>query len=140
MKNRVNKKRKPVHIILDIIIGVLCVCMVGAVIFTVNMLNEDLNFSYDEESFYYRLSDEDYGQMVEMYHMNNAAGVKDGATLEQYYGIAKYFEAASFYKAYSEAGDTEQADKYLAQMQEAEKQMGRLAFEKGKICERLGIE
>lgn len=134
------RRRKPVHLILDIVIGIFSVLLVGAVVFTVKMINEDVNFHYDVESFYYRLQDENYSNMVEMYHMNEEAGVKSDAELEQYYGIAKYFEAASYYRAYQEAGEMEQMKKYEAQMKNAEKEMGQLEFVSDQIDEKLGIE
>jgi len=139
VRNNRMKKRKPLHLVLDILIGILCVLTVGTAAFTIKMLNEDLNFSYDEESFYWRFQDEDYGQMVEMYHQNEAAGVKEDEELRQYYGIAKYYEAASYYRAYEESGNKEAANQYRAQMEEAENEMGELGFASETIKEKLQI-
>lgn len=138
--NRGKRNKRPMHLILDIIIGVLCVITVGITIFTVNYLNEEMNYSFDEESFYYRFQDEDFGQMVEMYHQNEAAEVKADKVLKQYYGVAEYYEAASYYKAYKETGDHKQADKYFERMKEAETKMGELRFACEMICEKLQIE
>lgn len=140
MKNSSRGKRKPTHFVMDIVIGILCVLVIGAGVFAVSMINEDWNFSYDVESFYYRLQNENYSQMVEMYHTNEAAGVKANEELKQYYGIAKYFEAASYYKAYEEAGDKANAEKYMNAMEEAEREMRDLTFVSDTICEKLGIE
>ena len=134
-----NKKR-PAHFILDILIGILCVLLVGAGVFTVKMINEDINFSYDADSFYYRLQDENYSTMVEMYYTNEASNVKADQELQQYYGVAKYFEAASYYKAYEIAKDFDQIKKYKAQMKDAENEMGQLKFVTEQIDEKLGIK
>lgn len=140
MNNIIKRKRRPAHIVMDIVIGVLCVLLVGAGAFTINMINEDINFRYDVESFYYRLQDEAYSQMVEMYYANEESGVKADEELKQYYGVAKYFEAASYYKAYKIVEEPEEMNKYEAQMKNAEKEMGELSFVSKQIDERLGIE
>lgn len=140
MNNVIRRNRRPAHIVMDIVIGVLCVLLVGAGAFTINMINEDINFRYDVESFYYRLQDEAYSQMVEMYYANEESGVKADEELKQYYGVAKYFEAASYYKAYKIVEEPEEMNKYEAQMKNAEKEMGELSFVSKQIDERLGIE
>ncbi len=132
-------KQKLVLVLLDIVIGVLSVILVGAIAFAVYCLQEDFNYSYSEDSFYYRLEDEEFGAMVEMYHANEAAGAKASANMKEYYGVAKYVEAASFYKMYMEAGDMEKADRYRERMQEAASEMGELAFLQERLCEKLGV-
>lgn len=136
MKSRI---KRPGHLIMDIVIGALCVLFVGIGFFTIKMINEEINFSYDVESFYYRLQDEDYSQMVEMYHTNEASNVKANEELKQYYGIAKYFEAASYYNVYETCKEQEKMNKYQVQMKNAEKEMGELSFVKDDINKKLGI-
>lgn len=133
------KKRGPVRFTMDIIIGILCVITVGAAVFMITILNEDWNYSHDADSFYYRLQDEDFGTMVEMYHRNKEAGVEGNQELKQYYGIAEYFEAASYYKIYQETGDETQMKKYYDQMENAKNRMGELSFVSDKICDKLEI-
>ncbi len=137
MKKKINRKKKPIIIILDILIVVLTVCAVGAGVFAVNMLNETYASSYDTESFYYRLNDESYAQMVEMYYSNEMADVEADEELEQYYGVAKYFEAASYYVMYQKAGDQEKVIKYQEEMAEAKEDMGELAFVSDKIMSKF---
>lgn len=133
MKIKEKVKRSPFHVILDLVIGFLCVVLVGTGIFAIQRFHEDWSFSYDADSFYYRLQDEDFGQMVEMYHVNEAAGAKADEELMQYYGVAKYFEAASCYKAFQESI-------YLEKMNTAKEQMGELNFVSETICEKLSLE
>jgi len=99
-------KNKFLNRILDIAIGFLCVVCVAAAVFAVKEFRYSYDYSYDAESFYYRLEDGDFAQMVEMYHTNEAAGAEADEELSQYYGVAKYFEAASYYNIYESENDT----------------------------------
>lgn len=47
-----------------------------------------------------------YAPLVDHYHQNVAAGITGNKEEKEYYGVAKYYEAASFYKAFSTVGDT----------------------------------
>ena len=79
-------------------------------------------------------------RMVEMYQVNEAIGVDADEKLQQYYGIAKYYEAASYYKMYCQAGEKLQAKKYEQKMEQAKKEMGELDFASEMICEKLQIK
>lgn len=135
-----SKLSNPLNLALDIVIGILCVVLVGAVAFAISSFWENYSYSYSEDSFYYRLEDKSYGQMVEMYYTNEAAGVKPGEDMREYYGVAKYFEAASYYKIYREAGDLQKAQEYHEKMETALEEMEELKFVGDKICEKLGKE
>ncbi len=139
MNKKQKQKRGPVRFVLDIVIGILCVIMVGIAVFTIDTLREDWNYSYDADAFYYRLQEEDFGTMVDMYHSNKEAGVKENQELKQYYGIAEYFEAASYYRAFQEDENEEQMKKYVEKMELAKEQMGELDFVSEMICEKLEI-
>ena len=131
------RNKGKLNFLLDILIAVLCVALVGAAFFAVSSLRDSLHLAYDADSFYYRLSDGDFGSMVEMYYSNESIGAKADEELQQYYAIARYYEAACWYRAY--AGRSETAD-YLAAMERAEKDMGPLAFVAEDIRESLKIE
>ncbi len=134
-----NKRKSPVNLVLDIVIVLLCLALVGAAAFAVSSFHDSLGWAYDADSFYYRLSDGDYGAAVEMYYLNQTYDAKADEELKQYYAVAEYFEVASFYKAYSDAGDELWTERYLTRMDEAEMDMGPLSFEADKINEKLGI-
>ena len=126
------QSRQPKLFILDIIIASLTVCLVFMIGFAV----EEASYSYsvyDENSFYWRLESEEYASMVSMYHSNVAEGKGEARELQEYYGVAKYFEAASYYKMYVEAGETDLAEKCMADMEAAYIQMGDFAIVKDKI-------
>jgi len=135
-----NKRKSPVNLVLDIVIVLLCLALVAAAAFAVSSFRDSFGWAYDADSFYYRLSDGDYGSAVEMYYLNEANKVKADDELRQYYAVAEYFEAASFYKAFRDAGDEGSAERYLARMEDAERRMGVLSFEAGKIDDILGID
>jgi len=135
----VNKRKNPVHLVLDIVIVLLCLALVGAAAFAVSMWQDSFGWEYDADSFYYRLSDGDYGAMVEMYYLNEAYDVEPDEELDMYYGVARYFEAAGWYRAYSEAGGELRAAAYRQAMTAAEEQMGALSMVAVDIREVLGI-
>ena len=111
--------------LLDILLGVLTVALIGAAVFAVGSFRDSLDLAYDADSFYYRLSDGDYGSMVEMYYTNEGLGTRADEELRQYYAIAEYYEAAVWYKAYE---GEEAAERYLAEMESARARMGELGF------------
>lgn len=132
------KNRK--YFLADLLLGIMCVIVVGALAFAISMFREEYSYHYTADSLYYRLEDEDFGSLVEMYYANEAAGVKADEDMKEYYGVARYFEAASYYKLYSQAQDGAKAEYYQTQMEEAKAQMGALSFLDEKILEKLGIE
>ena len=136
----VNKpKRSPAALVLDIVIGLLCVALIGAAAFAATSFYDSFGFDYDADSFYYRLTDGDYSQMVEMYYYNEANGVKADSELRQYYAVAEYFEAASWYKAFDSAGDSARAAEYETKMADAGNDMGALSMVAEDIRQSLGI-
>lgn len=133
------QSKQPKLFVLDIIIAGLTVFLMVMIGFAV----EEATYSYhtyDEDSFYWRLESEEYASMVNMYYLNVAEGKGDARELQEYYGVAKYFEAATDYKMYLEAGETERANEALADMEEAYVQMGDFSMVKGKIHAKLGLE
>lgn len=137
--NKIRQKRKSGHLLLDIIIGLLCVITVGAGAFAIFSFGENYSYSYEADSFYWRLEDEDFARMVEMYYANEAAGVEADEEMQQYYGVAKYFEAASYYKAYQEAQDLKNMELYYDKMESAMLEMNELDFLGETICKKLKI-
>ena len=133
------QSKQPKLFVLDIIIAGLTVFLMVMIGFAV----EEATYShhtYDENNFYWRLESEEYASMVNMYYLNVAEGKGDARELQEYYGVAKYFEAATDYKMYLEAGETERANEALADMEEAYVQMGDFSMVKEKIHAKLGLE
>ena len=134
-----NQSKQPKLLVLDVIIAALTILLMIVIGSAIGEMSYSYNV-YDEDSFYWRLQDENYPAMVSMYHSNVAQGKGDAKELQEYYGIAKYFEAAADYKMYEQAGKKELADKALADMEEAYVQMGDFSMMKEKIDATLGLE
>lgn len=141
MQNKIKQKRQDIKIIiLNIVIGVLVFFLLITGVYALEEFSYEFDNGYKEDSFLYRIKDERYNEMVRMYHENEAYGKEFDEEGQEYYAIAKYYEAASFCKAFSEAGDTERMERYLDKMEDAEEDMGAMAFVKDKIDEKLGIQ
>lgn len=132
------QSRQPKLFMLDAVIVALTVLLVFMIGFAVEEASYSYH-SYDEDSFYWRLESEEYASMVPMYYSNVAAGKEDERKLQEYYGVARYFEAASYYKMYIEAGDNVLAEKYYHDMEEAYVQMGDFGIIRAKIDAALGL-
>ena len=101
------------------------------------------------ESFHYKGAEaeyftndiygEDYAAMVRSYHENIGEGFEGNAEMKEYYGVAKYFEAASLYKVYLETGDTARAERERNRMDAAYEEMGEWNIVKPDIHAKLGL-
>ena len=133
------QSRQPKLLVLDIIIAGLTVFFIFMIGFAVEEASYSY-YSYDEDSFFWRLESEDYAGMVNMYYTNAAVGKEEAEELQEYYGVARYFEAAADYKMYVEAGEMGLAEDAWAAMEAAYVQMGDFFMVKGKIDTKLGLE
>lgn len=141
MKNRLKLQMQDIRVlILNVIIAVLVVLLFIMGALTVKEFSYAVDKGYEEEVFVYRLNDESYETMLELYHTNDALSVKLSQEGEEYYNAAQYYEAATYYKMFLEAGDSLRAEKYLEKMNEAAKELGELGFVREKMDVRLGIE
>ena len=61
-------------------------------------------------------------------------------TKKECYGVARYFEAASMYKAFLQTGDTERAAREKEKMDAAYEEMGDWNIAADSIRERLGLD
>ncbi|MBQ8278615.1 MAG: hypothetical protein IJZ23_02120 [Roseburia sp.] len=132
------QSRQPKLLVLDIVIAGLTVFLMIMIGFAVEEASYNYD-TYDEESFYWRMESEEYASMVNMYYINVAEGKGEAKELQEYYGVARYFEAAADYKLYIEAGETDKAQAALADMEDACEQMGDFIIVKEKIDAKLGI-
>lgn len=139
-----NKTRIGRQKIITWAMNIVILCLSFLLIIVAMVMIESLHSSFSvptsENSFYYAIEGERYYNIVGGYHRNTHAGFEGNADMKEYYGVAKYYEAASLYKAYSVAGNTEQAEKYLERMKQAETEMGGWSIAKKPIHAQLGIE
>lgn len=138
-KSKLNRQ-KIIATILNIVIIVLCLVLVIMLALAIESVHSTFMWRADGDSFYYAIKDGNYDTVVEYYHRNIQAGHEDDADMKEYYGVAKYYEAASLYKAYSDAGNAEQAKRYRERMNSAQNEMGEWVIAREAIHEQLGIE
>ncbi len=139
-----NKARLSSQKITNWILNVIIVVAVFFLILTAGVMIEEIYSAFGQpyslRNADYNVQQERYFQMVDPYYHNTIAGFEGNAKEKEYYGVAKYYEAASLYKAYTAAGNTEMADFFLEKMQKAESSMGSWSITKEPIHKQLGIE
>lgn len=141
MKNKIREGRQNmVILIMNIAIVALSILMVISGFAAVGNLREDFSFTYSEESMYYMVDSGDFYRMVEAYHRNTQEGSRGSSAMGEYYGVARYYEAASLYRAFLEAGDAERAERQKERMAEAREEMGSWAMVEEEIQTQLGID
>lgn len=142
------EKKSIIVRILDIGIIILSIFFVISLLYAVHSVWEENKYSsyvYEADTFQYRLEDEDYQSMVEMYYSNQATGKANSKKYAEYYAVARYYEAAAMYKAYSEDGDSERAGKLTPPWRKQpqslvifpSRQTGSSLFFAGKKCDFL---
>lgn len=129
------------NIILNIIIAFLClVFVISSGILVSEVVGYHRNYYPDENSFLYAVQEQDYVRMVDMMHRNLAADVKSNETFEECYAVARYYEAATYFKAYKEAGNDKAAQEKAKIMEEQVLLMGDLTYAAAEIDAKLGIQ
>ena len=125
--------------VMNVIIVILCIVLLLVVANCVQSTINAFNPPYKESSFRYYVEHNEFAYLVSKYYRNVAEG-DDSAKMKEYYGVAEYFEAASYYKAFLEAGDTVRAERELKRMEEAAGKMGGWEMTKAVIHEQLGLD
>ena len=126
---------------INMVIGILCFVFV---ILSFITLAETMDYYRDyypkEDSFLYTIEDRDYSRLVEMMYRNEAAGVKTSEIYEECYAVARYYEAATYYKAYKNAGDEIRASEKKKIMDSQIVLMGDLDYSVKDIDKLLELE
>lgn len=124
---------------LNILIVLLGILFVVVVFSTVKEFLDLYDNGYSIDSFYARTNDADYAPLPEMYYINEAERVEANSQFQEYYGVAKYVEAASYYRMYSENNDMQRAEAYREKMEQALSQMGVYSSLSNQINTQLGL-
>ena len=95
---------------------------------------------YSEENISYKVEDGFYDHLTEQYHAMTGEEVQVSRETLEYFGVAKYFEAAFFYKAYEVVGDAERAARQKDKMAKAYEEMGSWNIVQKDIHEKLGLD
>lgn len=125
----------------NIVIVALCLVFVVFVFYTVSeFIGYYDSYHPDESDFLYSVQQQEYASMVQMMYRNEAADIKTNNTYEECYAVARYYEAATYYKAYQHVGNNKAAAEKLEIMKEQALQMGELSFAAEDINKKLEIE
>ena len=138
-KQRIGRQQG-ILLIMKGVIGALCIVLFALVGVMIENLHDAFSNQISENALRSRVEYEKYALLVDYYYQNVAAGVAGNAAEKEYYGVAKYYEAASFYKAFSTVGDTERAAREKQKMDAAYEEMGGWQIAKEAIDAELGIE
>lgn len=129
------------NLVLNIIIIVLAVVFVASCGFAITELTDSFSgYRNRESSFVYAIEDHRIRSLIENYYENVSADGKEKEAFSEYYAMAKYCEAAFFYKSFQALGDEERIAKQRELMDAAVAQMGELAAAKKDYDMILGIE
>lgn len=132
-------KQEIIKYVMNAVIVLLCVVLLVAIALTVEESSYYFGIPNKADYFENYIYSEDYPVMVSSYYENIAEGFEGNKELKEYYGVAKYFEAASYYKMYLEMGDSARAEQELAKMDAAYEEMGGWYIMQQDIHGKLGL-
>ena len=138
-KLKQSKKQSSALLVMNIAIVVLCIVLVKGCISMIDELH--YAFSRPSPGNYMEnyVTYENYAHLVEMYYDDLPYGGRITGTKAECYGVARYFEAASMYRAYLAAGDSERAAREKAKMDAAYEEMGDWNIAADSIQKKLGL-
>lgn len=110
-----------------VIVGLCFVFGILSIVTFTEAMDYYRDYHPGEDSFLYAIEDGDYSRMVEMMYLNEAAGVETSEIYEECYAVARYYEAATYYKAYKNAGDMARAQEKKQIMERQISRMGELS-------------
>ena len=142
LKNKLKQTQKQsgALLIMNIVIIALCLVLFGGTIYMFEQLHSAFSRPMKTDWLENNVRNENYAYLVSNYHEDNVYGGIVSGTKKECYGVAKYFEAASMYKAYLEVGDTERAAKEKEKMDAAYEEMGGWNIAADSIREQLRLE
>ena len=142
LKNKLKQiqKQNGALLVMNIVIIALCLVLFGGTIYMFKQLNYAFSRPVQTSWLESNVRNENYAYLVANYHQDEVYGGLISGTKKECYGVAKYFEAASMYKAYLESGDTERAAREKERMDEAYEEMGEWNIAADSIREKLRLE
>ncbi len=138
--NKSSVKRQIINWILNGMIIVLCCLLLMTVFVMIENFASACSRPGSLEYMHYDIEENRFHRLIDNYHYNMVAGFEGDAEEQEYYGIAKYYEAAMLYKAYRASGNEELSQRFFEKMQQAEQEMGGWIITKDAIHQQLGIE
>lgn len=127
--------------ILNLVIGLMGVLLAVLTVFViVGLRDAGRVYHYDEEDFLRSVREQNYSSLLYHVYMNEADDIPTSADMEECYAAARYYEAATFYKAYLACGRTREAAEKKAIMAEQRALLGELDYAASEINKKLGLE
>ena len=139
-KLKQTQKQRGALWIMNAVIVILCLVLFYGCAHMVQELRYAFARPTQTEYLENHVRNESYVYLVDSYHADEVYGGFVTRTKKECYGVAKYFEAASLYKAYMETGDTEHAAREKEKMDAAYEEMGSWNIAADSIREKLGLE
>lgn len=119
-----SKKQKMMLIGMNIVIGILCLVLFGRVVSMIESIVYACGRSVSAGQLGRDVRYDDFANLLGDYYTDMTTGARTNAEIKEYYGVAKYYEAMFWYKAYMETGDQERASEELKKAEEAYDEMG----------------
>ena len=134
------QKQRGALLVMNLMIIALCLVLFWG---TIHMFRE-LNYAFSRPAktnwMENNVQSENYAYLLVNYHEDMVYGGLLSGTKKECYGVARYFEAASMYKAFLQIGDTERAAREKEKMDAAYEEMGDWNIAADSIREKLGLE
>ena len=142
LKNKLKQTQKQsgALLVMNIVIIVLCLVLFWGTIHMFRQLNYAFSRPAKTNWMENNVQNENYAYLVVNYHEDMMYGGLLSGTKKECYGVAKYFEAASMYRAYLQTGDTDRAAREKEKMDAAYEEMGGWNITADSIGEKLGLE
>ena len=134
------QKQNGALFVMNLVIVALCLVLAGGTLYMFQQLRDAFSRPMQTRWMENNISSEKYAYLTANYHEDEMYGGLLSESKKECYGVAKYFEAASMYKAYLETGDAERAAREKEKMDAAYEEMGGWNIAADSIREQLGLE
>ena len=134
------QKQRGALLVMNLVIIALCLVLFWGTIHMFRQLNDAFSRPAKTNWMENNVQNENYAYLLVNYHEDMVYGGLLSGTKKECYGVARYFEAASMYKAFLQTGDTEHPPREKEKMDAAYEEMGDWNIAADSIREKLGVE
>ena len=119
-----SKKQKMMLIGMNIVIGILCLVLFGRVVSMIESIVYACGRSVSAGQLERDVRYDDFASLLGDYYTDVTTGARTNSEIKEYYGVARYYEAMLWHRAYMETGDQERASEEQKKADEAYDEMG----------------
>lgn len=119
-----SKKQKMMLIGMNIVIGILCLVLFGRVVSMIESIVYACGRSVSAGQLGRDVRYDDFASLLGDYYTDVTTGARTNSEIKEYYGVARYYEAMLWHRAYMETGDQERASEEQKKAEEAYDEMG----------------